>query len=51
MKDKKETCTPCEAEFLEETQKLVDEVEGYNKKDHDAKKREVEAAFGKEDKK
>ncbi len=44
MKEK-ETCDPCERDFVEEVDRLVEEVDGYTRKDHIEKKEEVEAAF------
>jgi len=41
-----ESCCACEADFKKEVESLVDEVEGYDKNDHDKKRREVNDAFG-----
>lgn len=45
--EKNNTCTPCEQNFRDEVDHLVDEVKGYTKKDHEQKKKEVDEAFGK----
>ena len=45
--EKNNTCTPCEQNFRDEVDHLVDEVKGYTKKDHVQKKTEVDKAFGK----
>ncbi len=45
MKDEQTTCTPCEQNFENKVNELVDQVEDYTKKDHMQKEREVEDAF------
>ena len=45
--EKNNTCPPCEQNFRDEVDHLVDEVKGYTKKDHEQKKKEVDEAFGK----
>ena len=37
--EKNNTCTPCEQNFRDEVDHLVDEVKGYTKKDHEQKKK------------
>lgn len=49
MKEK-EACDPCEQNFVEEVDRLVEEVDGYTRKDRIEKKEEVEAAFSTEEK-
>ena len=44
-------CDACEADFERNIENIVDEVKGYTGKDHDRKRREVEAAYGKDDNK
>lgn len=44
-------CDVCEADFERNIENIVDEVKGYTGKDHDRKRREVEAAFGGSDRK
>ena len=43
--EKNNTCTPCEQNFRDEVDHLVDEVKGYTKKDHEQKKKEVDEAL------
>lgn len=46
MKENKETtCTPCEQNFEDNINELVDQVEDYTRKDRMRKEREVEEAF------
>lgn len=40
-------CCSCEADFQNEVNHLVDEVDGYNKHDHEKKKEELRDTFGK----
>lgn len=53
MKDEKGTkggCCSCEADFQKEIHHLVDGVEGYTKKEHDKKKKELDETFSKDNK-
>ena len=45
MKDEQTTCTPCEQNFEDNINELVDQVEDYTRKDRMRKEREVEDAF------
>ena len=45
MKDEQTTCTPCEQNFEDNINELVDQVEDYTRKDRMRKEREVEEAF------
>lgn len=48
MKESKEKtgcCDPCEQQFREEVDELVENVKGYTRKDHREKKEEVKDAF------
>ena len=45
MKDEQTTCTPCEQNFADNINELVDHVEDYTRKDRMRKEREVEEAF------
>ena len=45
MKDEQTTCTPCEQNFEDNINELVDQVEDYPRKDRMRKEREVEEAF------
>lgn len=47
---KNNTCDPCEEDFWRQVNELVDEVKGYTKEDHMKKEKEVDEAFGKENK-
>ena len=44
-KDEQTTCTPCEQNFEDNINELVDQVEDYTRKDRMRKEREVEEAF------
>ena len=44
MKDEQTTCTPCEQNFEDNINELVDQVEDYTRKDR-MREREVEEAF------
>ena len=44
MKDEQTTCTPCEQNFEDNINELVDQVEDYTRKDRMRKEREVEEA-------
>ena len=44
MKDEQTTCTPCEQNFEDNINELVDQVD-YTRKDRMRKEREVEEAF------
>ena len=48
MKDEQATCTPCEQNFENKVNELVDQVEDYTHKDRIQKEREVEEAFAAE---
>lgn len=41
------SCCSCEADFKNEIDQLVDEVEGYGRNDRKMKQEEIEEAFGK----
>jgi len=43
--DEQTTCTPCEQNFEDNINELVDQVEDYTRKDRMRKEREVEEAF------
>lgn len=45
MENKETTCTPCEQNFEDNINELVDQVEDYTRKDRMRKEREVEEAF------
>ena len=45
MTDEQTTCTPCEQNFEDNINELVDQVEDYTRKDRMRKEREVEEAF------
>lgn len=50
-KEKKQTgCCSCQADFQAEVNELVDNVEHLTKEEREAKAKEVEAAFEKEEK-
>lgn len=51
METKKTKDCCCKADLKKEVKGLVDQVEGYSKSDHEAKKKEVNSAFTKEEKK
>ena len=40
------TCCSCNADFKNEMNELVDNVEGYTKTDHNKKEQELREAFG-----
>lgn len=44
------TCCSCEADFKNEVDELVDNVEGYSPEDHHKKQSEVKAAFAQDHK-
>lgn len=39
-------CEPCEQQFENNVDKIVNEVEGYTPSDHKARQKEVDGAFG-----
>ena len=45
MENKETTCTPCEQNFEDNINELVDQVEDYTRKDRMSKERECEEAF------
>ncbi len=46
MKENENTkCDPCEQQFEDGVKEIVDQVEGYSRKEHDDKEKEVDAAF------
>lgn len=44
-KDKNTKCDPCEQKFEEGVREIVDQVEGYTRKERADKQKEVAAAF------
>ena len=48
---KNESCCSCNADFKNEMNELVDNVEGYTKEEKKKKQEEVKAAFSEKDKK
>lgn len=45
------SCCFCDEDFKENLDEMVDEVKGYGPEQHKKKEKEVEAAFGNDDKK
>lgn len=46
MKENMNTkCDPCEQKFEDGVKEIVDQVEGYTRKEHADKEKEVDAAF------